>query len=136
MNGSRLLHTLVQNASVITGTGVDPFTADVGIGASRVVREQNGRREIAYAARIEDLGDLRVFGALETVDATGLTAAPLPDPEPAVGDVIELPSWERWKGPTLSVGSSGRLMLLEPAAAKPGHWRVVRIISVDSATTP
>ncbi len=136
MNGSRLLHTLVQNASVITGTGVGPFTADVGIGASRVVREQNGRREIAYAARIEDLGDLRVFGALETVDATGLTAAPLPDPEPAVGDVIELPSWERWKGPTLSVGSSGRLMLLEPAAAKPGQWRVVRIISVDSTTTP
>ena len=48
----------------------------------RLAGRSGGRtaeRQVGFSAKIEELGDLRVFGALETIDATGLTAAPLWD---------------------------------------------------------
>ena len=39
MNESREFYVLVQNATVINGAGVPPFIADIGIAASRRVRD-------------------------------------------------------------------------------------------------
>jgi hypothetical protein len=77
MNESRLFYVLVRNATVINGAGVPPFTADIGITAGRRVARQNGAPAVEVSLRIDDLGDLRTFGALETIDASGLVAAPL-----------------------------------------------------------
>jgi hypothetical protein len=127
-NGSRLLHTLVRNGSVIAGTGVAPFIGDVGLGASRLVRDVAGVRTLAWAARIDDVGDLRVYGALHTIDADGLTVAPLLLPDAAEGDQITLPDWKTWKGPTLSTGEPGALMLLQPLDGAEGRYVVKRIV--------
>jgi hypothetical protein len=127
-NGARLLHTLIQNATAIIGTGVAPFTADIGIGASRVVRETKGERTLSWAARIDDVGDLRVYGALEMVDATGLFAAPMLSPAPRVGDEVSLPDWAAWKGPTLQAGEPGAVLLLEPAASAKNRYIVRRVV--------
>jgi hypothetical protein len=130
-NGSRLFHTLVQNATVVAGTGVDPFLADIGIAGARSVRERNGTREIVWSGRIEDLGDLRVYGALETIDATGLTAVPIGDPAPGVGTEVSRTMWNGWKGATIAVGAPARLALLKPIDGNPDRLQVVRIVTLD-----
>jgi hypothetical protein len=127
-NGSRLLHTLVRNATVITGTGVAPFTGDIGIGASRLVREVRGQRTLSWSARIDDLGDLRVYGALHTIDAEGLTAAPLLLSDASEGDQVTLPDWKTWKGATLSAGEPGAVMLLQPLDGGEGRYVVKKIV--------
>jgi len=58
INETDLFYLLVRNATVIPGTGVAPFTADIGIVANRGVRATDGKRETRLSARIEDLGDL------------------------------------------------------------------------------
>ncbi|HEY8551318.1 MAG TPA: M14 family metallopeptidase [Vicinamibacterales bacterium] len=125
-NDNRLLHALVTEATVIAGTGVPPFIADIGLSGQRSVQERDGRRVLRVAHRIADLGDLRVYGALERIDAAGLTAVPLVDEQVKAGDEIRLPDWGTWKGPTLSVGQPGRFLLVEPVPERDGTWRVVR----------
>jgi Zinc carboxypeptidase len=127
-NESDLFHVLVQHATIAPGTGVPPFQGDVGIGASRVVRDVEGRLEAGLAARIEDLGDLRVYGALQTIDASGLTVAPL-ERGRVVGDEVTLPS-ERTGGPYIAVGQPADLMLLKPATTA-GRFVVERLIEVN-----
>src|SRR5262245_8250676 len=58
-NESKLFYILVKNATVLTGTGVRGFTADIGISANRRIRVVEGRRQIQMQANINDLGDLR-----------------------------------------------------------------------------
>ena len=89
-NDSMLLHTIVSNALIVTGTGVAPFKGDIGIGANRSIRTASGRRSVGLSARIEDIGDLRVYGALERIDAGGLVAAPIRRSRLKVGDTIRL----------------------------------------------
>ncbi len=127
MNESQLLHTLISNAIVINGSGVAPFTGDLGIAASRVVRRDAGGRTVRLISRIEDFGDLRVYGAMNRVDATGLTAAPA-FAETTVGAEIKLPDWKAYKGPTLHLGQPGRVLLLKPIDASAGSYRVERIV--------
>jgi hypothetical protein len=112
----------------VNGRGVPPFGADIGIGASRAVRRIGGVRKAVWVGRIEDLGDLRVFGAIETIDATGLIAAPLIGPMPNEGDVIALPPGSE-TGPAIAVGQPARLMLLAPQPD--GTYRVARTIVFD-----
>ena len=89
------------------------------------------------ASRIADLGDLRVFGALEDIDATGLTATPAFDDAAREGDLVRMPDWSAWQGATIAVGQPGALFLLAPAStgtptasatASPlsESWRLVR----------
>ena len=85
INETDLFFLLVRNATVVAGTGVAPFLADVGIVANRAVRTTDGARTTRFAARIEDLGDLHTMHALESIDATGLTVAPLWDAGPEGG---------------------------------------------------
>jgi hypothetical protein len=131
VNESRLFHTLITNATIVPGTGVPPFLGDVGIVASRTVATVGGRRQAGLSARIEDIGDLRVFGALETIDATGLTLAPLADPPVTPGAVIELPLRAPDSAPVIRVGQPARFVLLEPAGG--GKYRVRRVIRIGDA---
>jgi hypothetical protein len=127
-NDSLVFHTLIRNASIVTGTGVAPFTGDVGLVASRSIQEAGGQREIRQTLRIDDLGDLRVFGALEVIEAGGLTVAPVYDEALKVGDETVLPDWAaRPGGPKVSPGGPADLVLLRPLA-EPGAFRVERVI--------
>ena len=69
MNESRMFYVLIRNATVINGTGVPPFTADIGIVANRRVQIVDGQRRVQMSLGIDDLGDLRTMGALRTIDA-------------------------------------------------------------------
>jgi Zinc carboxypeptidase len=127
-NDSATFFRLITRATIVTGTGIEPFTGDVGIVASRAIEETAGRREIRQTLRIDDLGDLRVFGALETVDAGGLTVAPLFEPSLKPGDEVTLPDWSTLKGGgRLAPGEPADLVLLRPAE-KRGAFRVERVI--------
>lgn len=90
-------------------------------------------------SRIADLGNLRVFGALENIDATGLTATPAFDDAAREGDLVRMPDWSTWRGPTIAVAEPAALFLLAPASgvapaasatASPlsETWRLVRRI--------
>jgi len=48
---------------------------------------------VRLSLRIDDLGDLRTSGAIETIDATGLVAAPLFAQELKPGQEVALPAW-------------------------------------------
>ena len=128
LNDSGLLHTVVRGATVVTGTGIAPFLGDIGIGATRVVREHGDERRVAWNARIEDLGDLRVFGALETIDATGLVAAPLWQKGLAVGQTVSLPVGQTG-GPHIAPGQPATIVLLRPADG--GRHEVARIVEIE-----
>ena len=135
VNDDRLLHTLIRNATIVPGTGVAPFTGDVGVSAQRVVRTVEGERRLVTLARIEDLGDLRTLGALETVDATGLTLAPAFTTDARPGDVVTLPEWEPLPPhPVIAVGQPARFFLMQPHTPG-GSYRIVRVISIGEAPT-
>jgi hypothetical protein len=96
------------------------------------------------SSRIADLGDLRVFGALEDIDATGLTATPAFDDAAREGDLVRMPDWSAWQGPTITVGQPGALFLLAPVSkGTPADsatvstlsesWRLVRRIQPGAA---
>ncbi len=127
INETDLFYLLIRNATVNPGTGVAPFTADVGVVASRVIREVDGQRRLQLAARIDDLGDLSTMSALETVDATGLVVAPLYDAQVKIGDAITLPDWKAQRAAhVVAPGQPAELLLLRPFGV--GQYRVERII--------
>jgi hypothetical protein len=126
VNETDLFYLLVRNATVIPGTGVAPFTADIGIVASRGVRMADGARATRLVARIEDLGDLRGMSALESVDATGLFVAPLWDPAMKAGDAVELPDFAAQRAPrVIATGEPAELVLLRREGER---YRVERVI--------
>ena len=116
VNESNLLSIRVRNATIAAGTGVAPFVGDIGVNTSRALARGDGPRRLQVAGRIADLGDLRVFGALEDIDATGLTATPAFDDAAREGDLLRMPDWSAWKGPTIAVGQPGALFLLAPVS--------------------
>ena len=128
MNESRQLYILVKNASVISGTGIPPFIADIGIAANRRVRD--GRRNAADA-------DLRPpsttsaicgrYGALRTIEATGMTVVPLASDAVDAGQIVDLPEWKNKHDATIGVGQPARLALLKPAA-EPGKYQVELVL--------
>ena len=128
MNDGLLLHTIVANALISTGTGVPPFKGDIGIAASRAIRTAGSLRTLGFSARIEDIGDLRVYGALERIDAEGLVAVPIPRDRLKIGDTIRLDD-HKGKGPTLAVGQPAAIALLKRESS--GKYRVERIVRVD-----
>jgi hypothetical protein len=126
INETDLFYLLVRNATVIPGTGVAPFTADIGIVVNRTVRTAAGTRETRLAARIEDLGDLSVMGALESIDATGLFVAPLWDAALAAGDVVALPDFAARRAPrVVAPGEPAELVLLRREGER---YRVERVL--------
>ena len=127
VNEAGELYVVVKNATVITGTGVPPFVADIGIVANRRVREVDGARQLQVVTTVDDLGDLRTSGALRTIDATGMTAVPLADEALEAGQLVDLPEWKIQQRATIAVGEPARLVLLEPAV-EPGRFRVELVL--------
>jgi hypothetical protein len=123
LNESRLFYTIVRNATIINGAGVPPFVADLGLVMNRRVREVNGRREVQRGMTIEDLGDLRTFGALTTIDGTGMTVVPLGNESVETGRTVDLPEWRSKLPSTIAVGQPARFLLLKPSA-EPGTYVV------------
>jgi hypothetical protein len=133
-NEDRLFHTLITNATIVAGTGVAPFTGDVGIVAQRVVRTVNGERQVVTLARIEDVGDLRVFGGLEVVDGTGRVLAPATDPAISPGSVVRLD--DRAILPSQIVPNQPAALMLLTRGADAGTFVVERVIRVGDALPP
>jgi hypothetical protein len=131
MNESKGLYILVKNATILSGTGIRAFTADVGISANRRVRTVEGRREIHLQANIADLGDLRTYGALRTIDGTGLMVAPLWDASLAEGQEVDLPDWSKQPSARIiAPGQPGEMVLMRPLAdpARPASRYVIQTI--------
>jgi zinc carboxypeptidase len=127
LNDSKgLLHLIVKGARVFGEAG-EAFLADIGVAASPVVREVQKVPRAGVAGVIAELGDLRVFGALETVDAQGLTVVPLPDGDVKEGDTLSLPPRRACE---VGVGQMAKLMLLRPVEPA-GTWRVERILRFE-----
>ena len=124
MNESRMFYVLVKNATVINGAGVAPYTADIGINASRRVRTTDGRREVSLSLGIDDLGDLRANGGLRTIDASGWFA--VPDDDYEEGTLVDLPDWKNKGDVTIGTGQPARIALLRPAEG--GKYRVEVVI--------
>ncbi|MCE9667497.1 M14 family metallopeptidase [Myxococcus stipitatus] len=124
-DSSGIVHLLLKDVGLF---GVDgkPFTADVGIAVTRAVRTRGKVRSVAHVGRVEELGDLRVLGALETVDGAGLFAVPLPAKGAKPGDTVRFPQPAKH---ALSLGQLAELMLVKPLAE--GAWRVERVIRYD-----
>jgi hypothetical protein len=120
LNQSRLFYIAIRNATLVNGSGIPPYTADIGIVANRSVRLDAGNRELVLKTNIEDLGDLRSFGALREIDATGLTA--VPDTGYQEGAVVDLPDWRSKTDTIIAVGQPSRIALLKPVGG--GKYRV------------
>jgi len=126
INETDLFFLLIRNATVIPGTGVAPFTADIGIVANRGVRTTDGRRETRMSARIEDLGDLHTMSGLESIDAAGLFVAPLWDQAMKAGELVVLPDFAAQRAPrVIATGEAADLVLLRREGDR---YRVERVI--------
>ncbi len=131
MNETKLFYILVRDATILSGTGVRPFTADIGISANRRVRTIDGKRQIVMQANINDLGDLRTYGAIRTIDAHGLIAAPLWDASLKAGQEVDLPDWSKAPSPrTIAPMQPGEIVLLRPLGdpSRPASRYVVEMV--------
>ncbi len=115
LNQSLNLHTVIRNVTIIQGSGVPPFTGDVGINAVRRVRIDDGQRLLFESYQIDDIGDLRTAGRLFNVDGTGKVLAPSVTGA-TVGQEIRLPEWtkDRPSSTLVLTGYQAQLMLLRP----------------------
>ena len=131
MNETKELFVLVKNATILPGTGVRAFTGDIGISANRRVRTIDGRRQIQIQANIVDLGDLRTYGALRTIDGTGLVAAPLWDPSLKEDQEVDLPDWSKQPSArVIATGQPGEIVLMRPLGdpTRPASRYVIQTI--------
>ncbi len=124
--GTGLVHTLLKDVGLFGADG-KPFTADVGIAVSREVRRQGHQLVLDHVGKVEELGDLRVLGALETVEGAGLFAVPLAGRTAKEGDTLRL---EKPAKDAVEMGQSGELLLLKPLEPA-STYRVERVIRFD-----
>lgn len=122
-DGKGLLHLLIRGAHVYGEAG-EAFIADVGVAATVAVRTRDGAPAVVLTGCVEELGDLRVLGAVEVVDGTGLTVVPLPANGVKEGDTLPLPPRS---ARALRVGLPAELMLLRPVDSA-GQYRVERVL--------
>jgi hypothetical protein len=128
INDNRELFTILRSATVIAGTGVPPFVADIGLLATRKVTiTDTGARQLEQTLMVDDLGDLRTLGALRSVDASGMTVVPLGAAEVEPGDLMALPAWRTVVDDPIEVSRPARLAVLQPAG-EPGRYRVVMVV--------
>jgi hypothetical protein len=127
MNESKMFAVAIRNATLITGKGIPPFTADIGLVASRRVQTSDGKRELQTALTVDDLGDLRTSGALRTIDATGMTVVPLTDDNVAPGQEMALPEWKATTPATIGLGQPAKIVILKPGV-EPGKYVVEAVL--------
>ncbi len=104
-NGRRIYDLIIRDVSVIDGSGIPPFRADIAI------NYHNNTGTIA------DIGDLDIFAAKETIDGEALTLTPgltgVVHHSPANGDAFIRKSKEMIKA-----GFTTILLMLEKEALK------------------
>ena len=61
------------------------------------------------------MGDLRTFGAMRTIDATGKTIVPIADDKVAEGQIVDLPEWRTKAAAGIAVGMPAKFAVLKPA---------------------
>jgi hypothetical protein len=127
INESKMFAIAIRNATVITGKGIPPFTADIGLIASRRVQTVDGKRELQAALAVDDLGDLRTSGALRTIDATGMTVVPMTDDTVAPGQEMALPEWKATTAATIGLGQPAKIVILKPGT-EPGKFVVEAVL--------
>ncbi|WP_044900775.1 M14 family metallopeptidase [Myxococcus stipitatus] len=125
-DSSGIVHLLLKGVGMFGADG-KPFTGDVGIAVSRAVRAKGKKLALAHVGRIDELGDLRVLGAIETVQGAGLFVVPGTGKGAKPGDTFRLTQPARQ---ALSLGQRADLMLLRPLEAA-GTFRIERIIRFD-----
>ncbi|WP_324954795.1 M14 metallopeptidase family protein [Archangium sp.] len=125
-DSSGLVYLLLKGVGLFGADG-KPFTADVGISVTRAVRDNGQGPTLAHVGKVDELGDLRVLGALETVEGSGLFAVPLSGPGAKEGDTVHLP---QPKQHAMQLGQPAELMLLKPLE-KVSTYRIERIIRFD-----
>ncbi len=126
-NDSTGLVYLMLKGVGLFGADGKPFTADVGISVTRAVRDNGQGPALALVGKVDELGDLRVLGALETVDGSGLFAVPLSGSTAKEGDTLQL---AQPKQHTVQTGQPAELMLLKPLE-KASTYRIERIIRFE-----
>jgi len=130
-NESKGFYILIKDATVVAGTGVKAFHADIGISGVRRVRTVAGERQIYMQTSINDLGDLRTHAGLRTIDAGGLVAAPLWNPDVKENDQVDLPSWSAKPAEhVIAPGQPAEIVLLRPLGdpAQPASRYVVTAV--------
>ena len=125
-DSSGLVYLLLKGVGLFGADG-KPFTADVGISVTRAVRDTGQGLALAHVGKVDELGDLRVLGALETVDGSGLFAVPLSGSAAKEGDTLQLAQPRQH---TVQLGQPAELMLLKPLE-KASTYRIERIIRFD-----
>ncbi|BCS35823.1 hypothetical protein TBR22_A50570 [Luteitalea sp. TBR-22] len=128
-NDGNLFHTIVRGGTVLAGTGVAPFLADVGLAGSRVVRQGPGGRTLQWQGSIADLGDLRVYGALESIDATGAFVSPAYSSAVAGAEVTIPAGTAAGATPKVQIGAPARLWILR-GTSTPGRYRLERVVEL------
>ena len=127
-NDQRMMHTIIRNARIQVNADVPPFVGDIGIVASRTVVDTAGIRTVTTSARVDDLGDLSVYGALNEVDARGRLVTPVFDPAAKPGDRVVVDAARKARTPIM-VGAPAAFWVLEPIEA-PDTWRLVEVFAV------
>jgi Zinc carboxypeptidase len=131
VNESKGFYILVKNATVVPGTGVKAFTADIGITGNRRVRTVAAQRQIFMQTNIGDLGDLRTYAGLRTIDAGGLVAAPLWSETIEEDQEVDLPDWSSAPAEhVIAPGQPAEIVLLRPLndPSRPASRYVVHTI--------
>lgn len=125
-DSSGIVYLMLKGVGLFGADG-KPFTADVGISVTRAVRDSDKGPTLAHVGKVDELGDLRVLGALETVNSGGLFAVPLSGPGAKEGDTVHLPEPKQH---AVAIGQPAELMLLKPLE-KVSTYRIERIIRFD-----
>jgi hypothetical protein len=125
-NSSGLVYLLVKDVGLFNADG-GHYTADLGIAVSREVRGKGGALQVFSVGRVEELGDLRTLGAIETVNGAGLFAVPLSGPAAKEGGTLRMAKPGRQP---VRLGQAAQLMLLKPLE-QPSTWRIERVIRFD-----
>ena len=102
---------------------------DIGIVVPRRVVDDGGQRTMVAAGRIEDLGDLSVYGALNDVDARGRMVTPVFDPGARPGDRVVIPAGRKSRTP-IALGAPAVFWVLEPDPAGDGGYRLGDVLTV------
>lgn len=72
-NDQELFDLVIREPLILDGSGLPAFRTDIGI---NFVERVEGDTVVGYRGLIEDVGDMEVFAAKDTVDATGMVLMP------------------------------------------------------------
>ena len=129
MNESKMFAVLVRNATVISGKGIPPFTADIGRRRQPARADRStGERELQTS--LDNRRPRRSCGrwaALRTIDATGMTACRSPTTRWRPGRRWICRSGRQRPRRRLRVGQPARIAILKPAA-EPGKFVVESVL--------